>query len=461
MNKKEIYRIRKGKLIKGEDEIEIAFALVFETNGLISIEFYFDEAVDLTNLMKSIPGGVSYGGDHYLSASCETDTGMSLEFEGLDYKSIDPSRFFMEMICYRHVIHTENDLFSDLRSEDEAYTNLDPKLHYLVLEGLEMEYCSATNSQKKSFDRKIGKDNVTWDHTSCAWSCNFSLHDMDYYKDSESDNVIVEFGSQTTSIMTYEDFKELRHNYIALLSFLNGAPVKIRKECYGSYKTIGEPKAEKMKIYSFENKKNLRANQYIPLNNLANRSSNILNRVMIENFGKFSNWNQKIDLTSIIYYLNGAIQTKSLDEQFFILIIAFERLTTLYAELQSTQELLHPTKENYTPIKRKLFEILKEHKDDFGDYYDRAKSVIGGLNLVQRLSTKDKMYGILNDVGIPITENISSLIDVVRNEVVHKGEIGEGIDGYRNVFLLNDLLHEIILRLIEYTGPKNSVVLFR
>lgn len=62
------------------------------------------------------------------------------------------------------------------------------------------------------------------------------------------------------------------------------------------------------------------------------------------------------------------------------------------------------------------------------------------------------MYTILNDVKIVVNEDISKLIEEVRNNVVHEGNIGNGIDGLKNMYLLNEILHEIILRLIGYKG---------
>jgi hypothetical protein len=454
MEKKEIYRITKGQLTSGQKQISIQFGLVFETAGFVTAELYFEESVNLTEIMDAVPTGVTQG-RQYLSARCQTDMGVTLELEGLDYLHINPSRCFMEMACYRRIVHQSNDLVLD----GEEFLETEPKLFYLVLEGLEMEYCTATSQQKSSYTRTLGESNIEWDYTSCGWHCNFSMYHTDYYKGNDGE-VIVEFTDEHP-YLTYDEFKELRYDYLSLLSFLNGAPVHIRKECYGAYRRVGTPEAQIMNIYSFERKKSSRHNDYIPLNNFHNRSSNILNRVMVGNFNKFQEWNQKMDLSSIIHYLNGAAQSASLDERFFILIIAFERLTALYAELDATHHIFHPTKEDYKQIKEKLFAVLEEHRADFGEYFDRAKSVIGGLNLVQRLSTKEKMYGILSDVGIEVTEDIANLIDEVRNEVVHKGDIGQGIAGYKNTFLLNDLLHEIILRLIDYSGPKKSTVLFR
>ncbi|HSZ24737.1 MAG TPA: hypothetical protein VK766_03415 [Cytophagaceae bacterium] len=451
MNKVEIHRIKKGKLVRNNEEITLRFGLIYENDGFISAEFYVEETFDLEQYYE-----ISYDEDtSYFKAFCTTDKGEYLELRKLDFRRISPHRGLIEMVCYDCLLLTKDQSY--LPSNEE---NSDSELHYLELEGLEMEYCTATKHERTSNGKNIGPYDVKWDHTTTALSCNFSLYNMSYYKDYESGNVVVNFDSSTNSLLTYKNFIEFKKNYLSMLSFINGAEVRVRKECFGNYRTVGKIEAEKIITYSYRKIINLRSNQYIPINHILNRPINILEKFMLQNFESFIHWNKMIDLSSIIQYLNGAAQTKSLEEQFFILIIAFERLTDLYANQTGAKDLFHPLKYDYAPIKNELFEILNKHKSSFGEYFVRAKSVIGGLNHIQRLSTKDKMYGIINDMKIELTDDLVTLIDVVRNEAVHRGFIGEGEEGYKNVLLLNELIHEIILNLIKYLGPRKSTVLF-
>jgi len=70
------------------------------------------------------------------------------------------------------------------------------------------------------------------------------------------------------------------------------------------------------------------------------------------------------------------------------------------------------------------------------------------------------MRAILIDLGIDITPDIIQLIDM-RNEAVHEGEIGSNpAEAYKNVRLLNELIHEIIVKLIGYKGQRRSSVLY-
>ncbi len=75
--------------------------------------------------------------------------------------------------------------------------------------------------------------------------------------------------------------------------------------------------------------------------------------------------------------------------------------------------------------------------------------------------TTDKMYRIISDFDISITHEIEKLIDVVRHKTVHRGEIGEGREGLITFHLLNELIREIILRMVDYKGERKSQILLR
>jgi hypothetical protein len=239
--------------------------------------------------------------------------------------------------------------------------------------------------------------------------------------------------------MTYEKFCEIKTNYLYALSFLNGAEVKIRKVCTGSYYTVGKTDSEIVITYSFKKLNHLKFNKYIPLNNPFNRGDKILNQLFVFCFDSFTEWNKKIDLNTIIFYLNNSEQAKSIDERVFIQMIAFERL----------------------PIKNELFAVLDKHKMEFGHAYEIVKSKIGNINQIKRLSTKEKMFKLIQDVKIPISPAIENLVNNVRNKTIHKGDIGTGKEGIINFYLLDELIREIILRLINYNGKRESIILLK
>jgi hypothetical protein len=450
MQKKELHRVKKGTLKSEGLEIPFEFGIIFEIEGVIYTDFYLPDSFDLNASREYL-----IECSHH-KACCVSDGGNSIEIEGLYVKTISPSRGLLEMVCNGSLTFTRDKLpHPDDKENDDT-------LHYLVLEGLQMEYCEATIYERNSYSEGLlGDKKYLWDRTTIGWSANQSLHNVDFSKIDDDGSVLVSFDNSVNSIQTLTKFNTHRQDFLSILSFLSGAQVKIRKECFGNYFTIGSAEAERETAYSFKKIVNARRNQFIPLNNpYINRSANILSKVMIENFDNFSEWNKKIDLSSIIHYLSGAVQTQTLEEQFFILIIAFERLTTLYAEQTGTQELFCPGKDEYQSIKTELFQVLEKHKITFGKYFDSAKSVIGGLNHVKRMSTKEKMYGIINDTEIALSADLISLIDFVRHKAIHKGDIGQNKEGYKYTILLNELIHELILRLVQYRGPRKSTFLF-
>ena len=66
---------------------------------------------------------------------------------------------------------------------------------------------------------------------------------------------------------------------------------------------------------------------------------------------------------------------------------------------------------------------------------------------------------LIRDVNIIITPEITRLIDQVRHKTIHRGELEPGSAGVNDFYLLGELLQEIILRLIDYNGPRQSMPL--
>ena len=213
-----------------------------------------------------------------------------------------------------------------------------------------------------------------------------------------------------------------------------------------------------MVLYSFRKIINERYDYYIPLNDAFARSNSILSKYFLQNFKNYVYWNNKIDLNSIVFYFINSIQAKSMEEISFIQMIAFERLTTLYAEFKGQKEIFKPSKKQFDKIKEDFLLILEKHKKHFGDTYNVAKSKLSNLNQVKRLSTTDKMYRLINDVKIPITDDIILLVEQVRHKAIHRGELDNEERRVRTFYLLNELLQEIILRLVGYSGPRHSRV---
>ncbi|MCK9641570.1 MAG: hypothetical protein M0R39_16830 [Prolixibacteraceae bacterium] len=386
--------------------------------------------------------------------NCLTVENNKLSLDRLRFASITPHILTVQMICYGKLKHIKTkDFPENLRLEK-------PKLYYLELEGLQMEFCDFTEETKYRNGKEIVDFNKRKrDYTTSLLRFQNHPYNQLFYKDLNSDNIVIEFPDDTNNTLFYEKFCEIKDDYISVLSFFNGAKLKIRKECTGSYYSIGKIDSEIVIRYSFLKIKNQRFNKYIPLNDPFSRSQKILNKLFVFCFDNYVNWNDKLDLNTIIYFLNNSEKVGSIDERIFIQIIAFERLTTRYAEYLGENEEFKPSRESFEPIKKKLYDIVDEHKNDFGDAYAIVKSKIGNINQIKKLSTKEKMYKLIQDVNIPITSRICDLIDNVRNKTIHQGDIGNGNEALVNYYLLDELIREIVLRLIKYDGPRESMIL--
>lgn len=133
----------------------------------------------------------------------------------------------------------------------------------------------------------------------------------------------------------------------------------------------------------------------------------------------------------------------------------------MYVEYLGEKEEFLPKKEDFKEIKKELFEVIDKHKESFGNGYDTIKSKIGNLNQIKRHSTTDKMYRLINDFKIPITPKIEDLINEVRHKTVHRGDIGEGKNAVITFHLLDELIREILLRMADYKGGRDSLVLLK
>jgi len=452
IEKIELFRCKKGYLKSGKLKIPFDFGIVFDSMGVIIFEISINSKFGTKRL------DIGEEGDKYFDASytaiCNTLENDKLEIHKLHFKQMksgDPSGV---LVCYDKLIHTKKK-----RSHFEKGIK-PPKnhmLHYLELEGLKMEFIDMTEEVKTRRGKKDNLPEFNRDHTITSILYKDFVYKQIFHKSDRDGQTIVTFPDQgVKNNLSYKTFLSIKLNYVYSLSLLNGAEVRVRKEYTGDYYSGNKIDSHITIIYSFKTVSNERYDYYIPLDDPFSRSSHIISTFFLKNFNKYIEWNKKIDLDSIVFYFINSIQAKSLEEVSFIQMIAFERLTTLYAEYKGQTEIFKPTKKQFEKIKLELLTILEKYKLKFGDTYNLAKSKLSNLNQVKRLSTTDKMYRILNDVNIPVTENIKLLIEQVRHKTIHRGELEKGNKKIELFYLLNELLQEIILRLIEYSGPRHS-----
>jgi hypothetical protein len=431
MSKYEEYRIKKGNLTSNETNIPIDFGLIFNEDGIFILELYASEKFDLHHFMKNEH---IFNINQNYQLDCATEKNSLLLIDDLYVTTITPHMSKVELVCYGKMKHTKiKDFLQDQMNEKH-------NLYYLILEGLKMDFYNVTEQIKYRNGKEIlDFTDFKSDHTVSLLRFENHPYNQIFYEDIKTGCTIVEFSDDSNATLFYEKFLEIRSDYIYALSLLNGAEVRIRKECTGSYFTVGKPDSEIVITYSFNKIKQQKLNKYIPLNNPSYRNENTLNQLFTFCFDNYVEWNKKIDLNTIVFYLNNSEQVKSINERVFIQMIALERLSTLYVRyLGETEEFL-PSAENFKPIKNELFQVIEKYKKKFGNSYDIVKSKVGNLNQIKRLGTKEKMFKLVQDVNIPVTEPIENLINLVRDNTIHEGDIGKDKEALINYHLLDEL----------------------
>lgn len=455
---KEVYRIKRGKLTIKNTVIAFDFGLIFEQDGVLIFDFYVSDSFDLNSFMKS--------NDDYnleFSMTALTDENNLIEATNLFFKNVSPYKSYIKAQSFGYIKHTEiSDHLDNEETDKESQT-----LFYLELEGLKMEYSNLTEFIKARGGNRIKDFNdLKRDHTDALLVYNSGTNigcnnfKFTFFQSENNDNIFVElpnFKTNGPNVLHYDLYLEFKKDFVSLLSLLNGAEVKVRKEYIGGFYQIGQVGSQTVISYSFNTLKNKNHNSYIPLNNGFYKGNNILNSVLISCFDKYILENKKLDLNSIVFYLNGAEQSKSIGEKFFILIIAFERLAKKYVNTLNDTELQIILEDEFQPIKKDLLEILKRYKSKNNDSaISRLMSKVGSLNKITKRSTEYKFLKILEYSKIELTSEINKIINEVRHETVHEGEIGNGNEGLKNYIILNELLRDIILNIIGYNNARVS-----
>jgi hypothetical protein len=462
---KEVYRIKNGEMTTQEKVIPIDFGLIFEEDGVFFFDFYIADSFDLDSFIEDD------NSFHYeFAMKALTDENNLIEATELSLRNVSPYKSFIRTQSYGYIKHTEkpknygNDTLNEDEKDDDEKSQT---LFYLELEGLKMEYSDLTEMIKARGGKKIKDfDNFKRDHTNSTLIYNSvtkpgcNNFKFTFFQSENKDNISVElpnYQTDGTNVLYYDIYLEFKRELIYLLSFLNGAEVAVRKEFIGGFYRIGKTDSQTVITYSFHTIKNKNYNDYIPLNSGFHKANHILSFVFMSCFDKYIEENNKLDLNSIIFYLNGTEQSKSIDEKFFVLIIAFERLAKKYVETLNNSDLLVMSEENYQPIKNELLEILRSHKSKENEQaIKRLMPKIGELNKIKRKSTEYKFLKILEYAGIDLTPEIENIINEVRHKAVHQGEFGDGNQGVKNYLVLDELLRDIILNLIGYKNARIS-----
>ena len=472
-----VYKLRKGLLTSGIDlEIEFQFGLIYLDQGEYLVEVFFDEELSLINIDKENQELFR----EPLNLSCITEEGKILKAERLLMKNLlyaMPKGIFH---CWGHIYIEEvkREPFSLKSIANDEVEESPDILHYLKLEGLKMRFSDSSETTVQRGNKTLHKYQLglpTWDHSEVYIAHNNKQYFCVFTLDEDAETIIVEFQRPYAQYLSlhFEDYREFKDDFVALLSFLNGAEVKVRAEYTGSYTKGAKSYADadkhlknkpqkfdahKKYLFSFPTIENKRHNKFIPLCEGSNRQENIISQVFSNNFDLYRERNKELDLNSIIYYLCDAEQSVSMEERVFIQTIALERLSHHYIQTLDKKEETILSNEDNEKVKSELEEVLKNNKQLFGDKYNDVKARILNFNYVKRARTDVKMRTLIKGIGIEVTPSIEKLIGIVRNSVIHYGDIAADGEAFKNYVLMDELIRQIIIVLIEYKGFYLDVV---
>jgi len=248
-----------------------------------------------------------------------------------------------------------------------------------------------------------------------------------------------------------ETYNEIKEPLRAFLSFVGSNTLRIRSEY------LQTENGNENIVYPFQKIERENYSPYFPISNAKFRRERFFQKYL-DCFSTFLILDKKLDLSYLIYLLN---ETNKLgyETACFVYIVAIERLADkLYKSdlIPNTQKTLIPSKEFDNRIEevRKIFE--KEFADltkkkDYKKAVSDLKSRLGNIN--QYRKTESKIDLLLEYAEIKVTSEIKHLFPLLRNKVIHEGEVdfpdGAGVENYK---ALNKLIRNIVANLIQYDG---------
>lgn len=452
------YTFKTGELSCDQCVIPFDFGHVFEDEGVLHFEFYVDKDFDLASLIAK-PKTVFT--DFYFNMKSTTVDLNIIEATRLGAKTITPHLFRIEMVSEGILIHTD---LSSFPANAEIGLN-EMTLYYMEFEGLNMVHTDVTEVSKT----RRGEDISPWNNLERDNTPITVMYDGDvrlsnffhvtFFKSDSTENIIAEFSNKNEKPPTpikYGYMQSFKNDFLYFLSLLNGGEVKIRKEYLGGFVSSKGIKTQTEIFYSHPRLGDRKTSSYIPINNEWYRDKHILHQSFTKCFNNFVKLNKKLDFNSIIYYLNGAQQVDSIDERFFISIIAFERLASTYAISFNLSDEYIVTDEVFNPIKNELINIINKNEINLGKGYSRIKQKIGEIHKIKATSVRYKFIHLLAYANVSVTEEVNNIINKIRNTSIHSGEIGKGQEGINNYYVLDELIRDVILNFIEYNFPRYS-----
>ncbi|MBW6534720.1 MAG: hypothetical protein K0B11_06900 [Mariniphaga sp.] len=446
------YTILSGKLDVNKKSCDIPFALVFEKDGIFYIETFLTEKDFFSDELIN----------YYFLITGKTKKGYEIEITGLVLKNYDYQNKRLELECEGYIKLTNNRIEHQESHEDKIYGQ---RLWFLEVEGLKMKF--ANYSETIKYVASEENEKIDFDHTSC--SIGLDLHSenpgnqihMIFYKKSDNDNFIIDFTKQKGySYLSFEYYKIIKEEIIHILSFINGGKISIKRELTGNSYRLNASSSQIEFIYSKPKVINTSNSDFIPINKHHSYSHKIFRDVFLLCFKNYLEHNRKLELNSLVVSLNNSLHANSLEDRFFILITAFEKIANLHFRANNKQE--NPVLDSNVfdkLLKPELLKVIEKNKNHIkpNQAYYNLKSRLGGLNNGKYETTR-VLLDFLDFAQIPINETVSNIVEL-RNKTVHEGFIGKTYEEKLNNYLiLDNILRDCLLNIIGYSSYRNRFV---
>jgi hypothetical protein len=449
------YTILQGHLICGVHVCDIPFALVFNASGSFAVETFLP-GKEFFEQTKDIESYKLIG---------KTEKGYDIEIEDLYLKRFSFSNCKMELVCLGFIKLMDN---RREKPQIDGLDTYDDSIYIVEVEGLAMKFGHHTEAKRYRNGVELKEFfNHDFDHTSCAMLINFSEKEGNYYKliftkNPENENMIIDFSEhEGYNRLTYKNYLVIKNTLISFLSFVNGGDISVRKELTGSsVTTSGNQIINSQTVYIYSFKKEIAAynDYFLPINKHRTYASKIIPHLFISCFDQYFQLNKKLDFNALVFSLNNSTQTIGLEEKYFILITALERLCNNYSKTvrDPKKTLIDNTlfREN---IKPELDAVLKKYeliiKRENPSAWAIYKSKIGNINQSNNAETTQKLYELFAYAKIAVNSEVQRLVENERNQAVHEGIIGVTEENrINNYWKLDHILRDVILNLIGYKG---------
>jgi hypothetical protein len=251
-----------------------------------------------------------------------------------------------------------------------------------------------------------------------------------------------------------EVFEKNQEYLIQLLSFVNGADVKVRRIHTGKTYMVSEaPDSHITEIFSFTQMNHQYPSDYIPIFNQFKKGGNEFVKFCLL-YNKFVEEYIKLDFKSVIFYLNRANENNNLEQKVFTLLVALEELGSKYLEAYNPNKYTIIPADQFVKIKDALKETFNSFKSQIPNSnmeYNRLLSKLCDIN-TQRIDTEEKFLQLLEHASFSRTQPLIDMLQK-RHLAIHAGKIGETIqDKWNLYYFLDHILRDIILNRIGYNG---------